>query len=233
MVQPSGHLAWKVVYSIRGRGPRWYHLGDGRAIPLADARKLAAGIMVQVAAGADPHADRLALRGRGTFGEVAGRYVEEYAKKKNKSWKQADALVTKHLLPRWGRLDVGAIRRADVKAAIAAIPKPALANQVLKVAGPIFSWAVRQEIITANPCTGIEAHDMRSRERILSDSEIVAFWPCLTAPLKLVLLTGQRPGEVSHLHQAHIVDGRWWVMPGAPDPATGWLGTKNAQTHRV
>jgi len=48
----------------------------------------------------------------------------------------------------------------------------------------------------------------------------------------MVLLIGQRPGEVAHLHRAHIVDG-WWNLPGAPDPATGWTGTKNGQSHRV
>jgi hypothetical protein len=57
-VQPSGHRAWKCVYTIRRRGPRWYHLGNTRALSLADARRLAGRIMVQ---GADPHADRLAL----------------------------------------------------------------------------------------------------------------------------------------------------------------------------
>jgi hypothetical protein len=65
-VQPSGHRAWKCVYSIRGhgRGARWYHLGDARAIALADARRLAGRIMYQVAEGGDPHANRLALCGR-------------------------------------------------------------------------------------------------------------------------------------------------------------------------
>jgi integrase len=189
--------------------------------------------MTQVAAGADPHADRLALRGRGTFEQVAARYVQEHARKRNKSWRQGEALVTKYLLPRWGALDIGSIRRVDVKVAIAAVAAPVLANQVLAAASPIFSWAMRQEIISINPCTGIERHDVRSRERILSDTELVMFWPHLSAPLKTVLLTGQRPGEVAHLHQAHIVDGRWWTMPGDPVPATDWPGTKNAQSHRV
>src|SRR6516225_3367014 len=232
-VQPSGHRAYKCVYTIRGRGARWYHLGNARAISLADARKLVGRIMVAVAEGGDPHADRLALRGRGSFEQVAKRYVEEHAKKKNKSWRQADALVVKYLLPRWAKLDIGSIRRADVKAAIAAIPAPVLANQVLAAASPIFSWAVRQDIIAANPCSGVERNDTTSRERVLSNAEISAFWPHLSAALKMVLLTGQRPGEVAHLHRAHVVDGRWWVMPGAPDPKTGWLGTKNAQSHRV
>ena len=217
-VQPSGHLAWKCIYRPRGRGPRWYSIGNARAISLADARRLAGKIMVAVAEGGDPHADRLALRGRGSFEQVAARYVEEHAKKKNKSWRQADALVRRYLLPRWAKLDIGNIRRADVKAAIAAIDAPVLANQVLAAASAIFSWALRQEIITANPCSGVERNDTTSRERILSDAEIVMFWPQLTPPLKAVLLTGQRPGEVAHLRREHVVDGGWWSMPGAPIP---------------
>ena len=232
-VQPSGHRAWKCVYTVRRRGPRWFHLGNAMAISLTDARRLAGKIMVQVAEGGDPHADRLALRGRGSFEQVAARYVEEHASKRNKSWRQADALVTRYLLPRWGKLDIGSIRRADVKAAIAAIAAPVLANQVLAAASAIFAWCVRQEIVAANPCSGVERNDTTSRERVLSDAEIAAFWPQLSAPLKMILLTGQRPGEVAHLHRAHVVDGRWWVMPGAPDPATSWPGTKNAQSHRV
>jgi len=232
-VQPSGHLAWKCVYTMRGRGPRWYSIGNAGAITLSDARKLASKILYQVSEGADPHADRLALRGRGSFEQVAKRYLEEHARKRNKSWRQADALVARYLLPRWAKLDIGNIKRTDVKAVIAAIAAPVLANQVLAAASAIFSWAMRQEIIAANPCSGVEKNDTASRERVLSDTEIAAFWPYLSASLKMVLLTGQRPGEVAHLHREHVVDGSWWVMPGAPDPRTAWPGTKNAQSHRV
>jgi hypothetical protein len=181
LVQPSGHRAWKCVYT----GARWYHLNDARAIAVDDARKLAAKIMVAVTEGQDPHADRLALRGRGSFEQIAARYVEEHAKKRNKSWPQADALVTKHLLPRWGKLDIGAIRRADIKTAFAAIAAPVLANQVLASASAIFSWAMRQDIVAANPCIGVEKHATRSRERVLSDAELVAFWPHFSAPLRM------------------------------------------------
>jgi hypothetical protein len=95
-VQPSGRKSWKAVYS-HGR-PRWYHIGSADALGLADARKLASRIMFQVAEGKDPVADRVAERGHGTFAELADRYLNEYAKKHNKSWKQADFLVRKYLL---------------------------------------------------------------------------------------------------------------------------------------
>jgi Arm domain-containing DNA-binding protein len=99
--QPSGHMAYKCIYSRHGR-PRWYHIADTRAVGLADARKLAAHIMLQVATGADPQAERKAQRAAGTFLDLAMRY-RAYAEKTNKSWRQAAALVDRHLLPKWGK----------------------------------------------------------------------------------------------------------------------------------
>ena len=49
--------------------------------------------MLEVARGKDPAAEKRAERGAGTFADLAQRYVERYAKKRNKSWRQADALV--------------------------------------------------------------------------------------------------------------------------------------------
>jgi len=57
-VQPSGRRAFKFVYS-RGRRKRWYHLGP---IGLADARKLAAEIRLDVVRGRDPAQERKAQR---------------------------------------------------------------------------------------------------------------------------------------------------------------------------
>ena len=238
-VQPNGQKSWKAVYSRGGR-PRWYHIGDASAVGIADARRIAARIMADVAEGKDPVAERMAERGSGTFAELAERYVEQHAKRKNKSWRQADALVRKHLLPRWGKLDAKSITRSDVRSMMGRIEAPVVANQVKAAASAIFTWAVKQEIVTANPCIGVDGNETRSRERVLSDSELPRFWAVFddaglvrSSALKVILLTGQRPGEVGHLRRAHVVDDRWWVMPGAPDPGTGWLGTKNAQSHRV
>ena len=50
--------------------------------------------------------------------------------------------------------------------------------------------------------------------------------------LQLILLLGQRPGEVSHMLAEHVIDG-WWEMPGEPINELNWPGTKNKQSHRV
>ncbi|MGA7310497.1 MAG: integrase family protein [Pseudolabrys sp.] len=237
-VRPSGHKAWKAIYAHRGR-PRWYHLGNAGAIKVTDARKLASRIMFNVAEGKDPAAERKAHRSKGTFEELSERYVAEYAKRKNKSWQQPDKLVRKHLLSRWGKLNAAAITRADVKAAAAAIASPSVRNQTLAAASAIFAWGIREDILAINPCALVERNETKSRERVLSDSEIPHFWAAFdnagllaSRMLKLILLTGQRPGEVAHMRREQIVDG-WWEMPGAPVPALNWPGTKNGHSHRI
>jgi len=50
--------------------------------------------------------------------------------------------------------------------------------------------------------------------------------------LKVLLLTGQRPGEVAHMRREHLA-GNWWNMPGLPVPELGWPGVKNSRSHRV
>jgi hypothetical protein len=205
-VQPTGHKAWKCIYSMHGR-KRWYHIGAVDAVGLADARRLAIRVMFQLADGKDPASEKKAERSKGTFEELATRYVKEYAKLKNKSWSQADALVRRHLLPRWGKLLAASVTRRDVKTAIAGITAPIVANQTLAAASALFNWAV-------NPCALIERNDTKSRERVLSDSEIPKFWKAFdggglghSTALKLILLTGQRPGEVRHMRREQIVDG--------------------------
>jgi integrase len=236
-IQPSGHRAYKVIYRFHNR-PRWFTIGASDAIALADARKLAAEVVLRVLKGEDPAADKRAKRGTGTFAEVAKRYVEEYSKKRNKSWQQAEALVRRFLLPAWGNLSVNTITRSDVRAVMNKINAPITANQVLASASAIFTWAMRQDLLPHNPCRGVERNETKSRERVLTDAEVPQFWQAFSkagvpgAALQVLLLTGQRPGEVLLMRYDQISDG-WWTLPGAPDAATQWPGTKNAQTHRV
>jgi integrase len=235
MVQVSGYKSFFFFYSFRSV-QRWIPLGP---IGLEDARKLAAALRLDVVQGKDPWAERRAQRGACTFGELYRRYLEEHAKKRNKSWRQADYLVTKNLLEHWSDLDAKSITRADVRAAMGRIASASSADQALAAASACFSWAVRQEIISTNPCIGVDKRTVaESRDRVLSDTEIKQFWELFdsvglvrSAALKVILCTGARGGEVSCMKREHLKDG-WWEMPGKPDDA-GWPGTKNGQAHRV
>jgi len=237
-IQPSGYRSFKLIYRFHNR-PRWLHIGAADAIALADARKLAAKLMLQVIEGKDPAAEKRAEHGAGTFAEMASRYVKEYAKKKNKSWQQTDALIRRIVLPRWGKLEANSITRADVKTLMRGMEQaPIAANQMLAAVSAVFTWAVKEEIVSSNPCRGVARNPTRSRDRVLSASEIPMVWsalddagPIVGTALKLILLLGQRPGEVCHMRREHIKDG-WWEMPGEPIAGV-WPGTKNANGHRV
>jgi len=98
-VRPSGHAALAFVYN-RGGKTIWFTIGGG--VLLADARLIAAKLRLAVVEGRDPAAERRAARDAETFGALAERYVEEWSRRRNRSWEQADYLVRAHLLPRWG-----------------------------------------------------------------------------------------------------------------------------------
>jgi integrase len=255
-VEPTAHKSYKLVYTFHGR-PRWYNIGDVRSIGLAQARKRAKELLAAVVLGTDVQAEKARQRQAGTFGEVAERYVEQYSKRNNKSWKQADALVRTYLLPHWRMRPIVSITRTDMKEVLRRL-RPVLANQVKASASALFNWAIREEIAKdlTNPCIGIEPNATSSRERVLSASEIPQFWAAFDdldltrgRALRMILLTGQRPGEIRHMRREHIeigehrftdengrdytAKGAWWSLPGQPDVSLGWPGTKNAQSHRV
>jgi integrase len=238
-VRPTGSRAFKFVYSLRNR-VRWFHLGDAKAWDLEAARKEARRLRVKVDQGQDPQGEKRAQARAGTFAQLVDDYFEQYAKKQNRSWPQTRYLVDKHLIPRWGTEAPAKITRSHVKALMREIEAKVVANQTYAAASAIFNWAIREEVsgVTVNPCQGIERHETKSRARVLSASELPRFWQAFenAGPagkvLQLILMLGQRPGEVTHLRAEHIVDG-WWEMPGAPLPSLGWPGTKNGYDHRV
>jgi integrase len=245
---------------MRGR-PRWFTIGSVTGIGLKEARQIAREKMADVGRGIDVQAARAASRKQATFEELAHRYVEEFARRRNKSWKQADKLVRRYLIPRWRNLKCRDISRNDVRSVFNALTEngaPVLANQVLAAGSAVFSWAMKNDIadIETNPCHGISRNPTTPRERVLSERELPLVWRALDdvglvqgRALRMILVTGQRPGEVAHMRRqdldigehrftdnsggSYVAQGGWWTLPGAPDPEAGWPGTKNGRTHRV
>jgi integrase len=242
VVEPTGHKSWKIAYRFKGR-LEWYSLGSADKIGLAVAREAAKVSLASVVLGLSPQAKRREEKASmgATFEAIAKRYVEEHAMRRNRSWQQADFLVRRYVIPKFGKLKLQDIARRGVVALTRELTeqgKPALANQVRAAISAIFNWAIREEIanIAANPCQGVPRNKPQSRERVLSEAELPRFWQAfdeLGAPgaaLKLILLSGQRPGEVRHLRGSDVERG-WWSMPGKPEGK--WCGTKNGQSHRV
>jgi integrase len=238
-VEGSGTKTYYFVYSLRRRG-RWYRIGPAE-MGAAAAKQIAKQLIGDVARGLDPQAERAANRGGATFAALHARYLDEYAKKRNKSWKQAEALIKRHALPRWGTLSANEISRSQVKALVGklSVNTPILANSVRAAVSAVFAFGVKEEVLAVNPCTGVDENETNDRDRVLSATEVPLFWkaceqvdPIKAAALKVVLITAARPGEVRHMRREHV-KGQWWEMPGSPVPELKWPGTKNGGSHRL
>ena len=179
-VYPGGRKTFSAYYRHTNRA-RWCKIGD-HSIGVADARRLAARILLQAAEGRDAAAEKKAERQAATFASLHGQYVNLHARKRNRSWQKSEALIQRHALPRLGRMKVADVTRRDINLVLAALDeRPALHNQVLASIGATFSWAIEKEIVAANPCARIKRLSVRSRERVLSDDELQAIWPGLDA----------------------------------------------------
>jgi integrase len=97
-----------------------------------------------------------------------------------------------------------------------------------------FSWAVKRGVVHVNPFADLPvAKSIAKRERVLTDTELAEVWRAAgetSQPygmiVRLLILTGQRRGEVAGMTWGEISDDlSIWTMPGER--------TKNGATHVV
>ena len=116
---------------------------------------------------------------------------------------------------------------------------PIGANRLQGVLVRMFNFAAERGIVEHSPMTGLRKPQEKSRSRVLADDEIKALWTALDLEnkdidiyrvvklaLKLIILTGQRPGEVSSMAWDEIdEEGGFWDIPAGR--------MKNAEAQRV
>jgi integrase len=230
-VHASGKKAWKFIYHHRGK-TRWLTLGE---MSVNEARRIGYELSDLVAKGKDPQADAMEAKRAGSFDELVERY---FAETNNRSADQYKYLLKKYVPPRFNSAKVTEVSKADVKAVLGPLQSktPALARQVLAAMSSVFQWGIEALVIQSNPCRQIKTSKPVKRERILSNEELKKFYLAFDdhgiagTALKVLLLTGQRPGEVAAMNHSQIKDG-WWEMKGEPEGL--WPGTKNKCNHRV
>jgi Arm DNA-binding domain len=181
-VTTSGQKTFMVMYRAHGVQRR-QTLGGFPAVTLAAARRMARRIFAQVAEGRDPSIEKRERREGGkadSFRAVADEYVERYAKRHKRSWRQDKRLIDRELLPRWGTRRIGEISKADVLKLLDATADraPILANRLLALIRKLYTWSQDRGYIEMNPCAGIKAPSKeRARERVLTDDELRKLWP--------------------------------------------------------
>lgn len=227
-VAATGGRAFVLRYRSQDGRDRLLTIGAHPTWSLAAARRQAAQYRREIDKGVDLLEQRRAEKAEPTVAEAVKVYCDRQAGKLA-SGKAIRATLTRHLVPDLGRTKLREVRRRDVVAVVERLAetKPRQASLLLTYVKQVFAWAEDREIIEANPVATLRPHKIapgmapKQRARVLSEEEIRKLWradagmaPETRVALKLVLVTGQRPGEVAGMRWSEI-SGRTWTIPAS------------------
>lgn len=238
IVQPTGAKSWQVRYRAGGVRRRM-GLGSYPAVSLADARKSANAALLEVLQGNDPAGERKAKKTvQLSDRDKVGALIEQFAKRHLstlKSGETAKRELNRHVVSVWGDRDIHDIKKRDVidlLDGIADSGRVVSANRVRAYLNKFLNWCVERDIIDQSPAMGVKpAAKEQSRDRVLSDDEIRWFWEACQREGhpwghlgKLLLLTGQRVGEVCGMTDGEVGSDLWRLSADR---------TKNGRAHDV
>jgi len=240
-VLPSGNKSWVYRYQFDGRSRRMT-IGGYPGVSLGEARKKHNAAMMAVQRGIDPGAALLAKKARRkampTFEDLLSE-IWEIELKHKKSGLSTKKIIQKDVVPVWGNRKVVDIKRRDIVILLDRIAEraPILRNRIHGALSRCFNFAAERGIIDDSPCTRIRKLPENRRTRVLTDDEIKLFWEALDLEseidiyrvsklaLKMILLTGQRPGEVCGMTWDEIDNHNFWNIPA--------IRMKNNEQNRV
>jgi integrase len=201
-------------------------------------------------------------RGSKTFSAAALDFVERHSMRKVRGWRQqarslgiqpkqdAEGLesIPDGLVDRWQHRVLADIDGDELHALVREVTENGVPGIGRKNLGPseprarsfysdlskFFSWCVDDRRLKVSPMIGVtKPKPPASRERVLSDEEIVLVWKaCDEVPrpfgpsIRLMLLTADRRNEVGGMRRSEFSsDGLVWTIPGER--------TKNKRPHVV
>ena len=209
-------------------------LGLLSAVDIAKARDTAKDLYARVRLGENPARDKAENKAKAhkTFEAVAEDYLA-YQQKNIRARSFAD--VQRHLRKdarTLHQLNIEKISRADIATCLAGVRKncgDVAGNRVRATVSAFFSWAIGEGLTDTNPVIGTNRTEEKPRDRVLSPAELRTIWHALAedhygAIMKLLMLTGQRAGEIGGLRWTEVQE-RAIVLPGDR--------TKNHRPHTV
>ena len=242
-VAPSGRKTWIYRYFFDGM-PRRMQLGVFPSTSLAEAREKHAAAMIDVQKGIDPGVKAKEAKAKRkaapNFQDLLDEFWEMELKAKQ-TGKERRRLIEKDALPVWKNRKVNSITRRDAVLLIDKVRQraPVGANRFQSVLVRMFNFAAERGIIEVSPLIGLRRATEKPRSRVLTDEEIKLLWkgtelenkdidmylPTKLA-IRLLLLTGQRCGEVAGMSWNEIdFDANFWNIPPGR--------MKNAEPQRV
>ena len=215
IIQPgTGTKTWAVRYRLGGKSYK-HTIGPYPAFSLKQARDAAAKVLRSVSEGHSPK-----QRQAGTVADAVDQFLARHCKNyRPKTLYEVTRRLQTHVVDDWGTRRLDSVIRADVRAMLDGIVAPAAANLALGTVRTFFNWCVENDLIANSPVFGVRAPNKETpRDRVLTDDELKAVWRAtekegypLGSILQLLILTGQRRGEVTGMQwsELDLVAGTW------------------------
>jgi integrase len=244
------------IYQYRiGATVRRTPLGEwGTELTTAKARRKAEAMRGQVRDRRDPVAERKAALAEALVAEAKAKvaaavsaytievlvsdWTTHHLAQRSASYRRRVPVELRRALKAWVATPADALSRADAVRVLDSVKSgagPVAANRLRAEARACWGWAVKRGALTVNPWEATPRPLARetARERVMTDAELGALYAAagdLSEPwgvlVRLLILTGQRRGEVSGMHWDELdLDAGTWSLPGER--------TKNGQPNVV
>ena len=221
---PSGDISWSLNVRVHGVRRR---IAVGRKLGLAEARRRAEALRVEIASGIDPTEERktqdarrkAAVKGVGTLQAVIASYYETGPGAGLLSRVAARVMIERVLKPHLPRpaLDVTS---AQLQLTIDAYGSKSSAQHAAGYFRPVMRWACKRGLMTKGDL--LEApRQAQVRQRKLTHEEVGRVWGELgwyahDIAARFMLVTGARREEVCGATWAEVdLERARWTLPAA------------------
>lgn len=120
-----------------------------------------------------------------TFGELATRYITEYAKSPKRSWKDDRRRLQSEVLPTLRHRVAREIQRRDARELVQAVAQrgaPIAANRLRALLRKVFNFVGEQEFVETNPIAHVPRRGVEQRRvRVLSGDAVLMFLTALAS----------------------------------------------------
>ena len=227
--------SWLFQYRIGGKTRRMI-LGQAPALKAQRAREIAAELGAKVRLGGDPATEKRinVERASHTLGVLVQKYLaQQRSQIRPNSYRQVARHLESHAAPLHA-LPADAIDRQTIAARLNSIADKSgavTANRVRSTMSAMFTWGMKEGLVLANPIIATNKRTEKSRNRVLADPELSLIWRTLATDdydtiIRLLMLTGQRLGEIAALRWSEIDFDRGAIhLPGER--------TKNHRPHEI
>jgi integrase len=232
-LRAGGSRTFVYQYKV-GSKQRRITLGPVTALDLGKARDTAKDLYAKVRLGGDPAGEKAhaRLKASETFEATAAQYLQhQQGRVRPRSYDQVQRHLNLYAKP-LHRLQLEKITKRDIAACVASVRTNSglvTGNRVRATLSAFFTWAMGEGLAETNPVVGTNRSEEKSRERVLDPAELRLIWNAVRnddfgAILKLLMLTGQRAGEIAGLRWSEI-RGDTIALPGER--------TKNRRPHTI